>query len=167
MATITFQGTAIQTSGELPAIGTTAPDFLLTDGSLNDIALEAFAGKKKVLNIVPSLDTGVCATSARRFNQEATAVDNTVIITISADLPFAQKRFCDSEKLSNITTLSTMRGGSFGADYGVIITNGPLKGLMTRAVIVLDTLNKVIYTELVPEITEEPNYEGALAALKS
>jgi thiol peroxidase len=128
--------------------------------------LEAFAGKKKVLNIVPSLDTAVCALSAERFNREAEALSDTVVINISADLPFAQKRFCDSQSLKQVVNLSTMRSTAFGKDYGVAILTGPLAGLMSRAVLVLDRDNKVIYTEQVPEIAQEPNYEAILFALK-
>ena len=123
-------------------------------------------GKKKILNVVPSLDTGVCAASARRFSTEVAKLNNVALLNISADLPFAQKRFCDSESLKNIITLSTMRSLSFGKDYGVQIVDGPLAGLMSRAVLVLDADNKIIYTEQVPEITQEPNYDAALAALK-
>jgi thiol peroxidase len=166
MATITLKGTAIQTSGSLPKVGAKAPPFNLTGGDLADIGLPKFAGKKKVLNIVPSLDTSVCALSAQRFNQEVSTLSDTVVFNISADLPFAQKRFCESAGLQNIINLSTMRSPAFGTDYGVVITTGPLAGLMSRAVVVLDRQDQVIYTEQVPEIAQEPNYDAALAAVK-
>lgn len=166
MATITFKGNPIQTSGSLPGVGAKAPAFNLTGGDLADVGLQNFAGKKKILNIVPSLDTSVCALSAQRFNQEVSTLADTVIINISADLPFAQKRFCDAQGLKNVINLSTMRASGFGRDYGVVITTGPLAGLMSRAVVVLDKQDKVIYTEQVPEIAQEPNYEAALFAVK-
>ena len=166
MATITLKGNPIHTIGHLPQIGSTAPPFRLTAADLSDAALDSFKGKKKILNIVPSLDTGVCAASARRFNMEAAKLDNVALLNISADLPFAQKRFCDSESLKNIATLSTMRSPAFGKDYGVQIVDGPLAGLMSRAVLVLDTDNKIIHTEQVPEIAQEPDYDAALAAAR-
>lgn len=165
MATITFKGTPIHTAGDLPAVGTTCPDFKLTAGDLSDKTLADFAGKKKVLNIVPSLDTGVCQQSARRFNAEAGKYPDAVIINISADLPFAQKRFCDAEKLDHVVNLSTMRSPEFGKVFGVQIVDGPLAGLMSRAVLVLDKQNKVVYAQQVPEIVQEPDYDAALAAL--
>jgi thiol peroxidase len=166
MATITFKGNPIQTSGTLPKAGTVAPAFVLTGADLSDVGLEQFAGKRKILNIVPSLDTPVCALSARRFNQEAAALPDTVVINISADLPFAQKRFCDGEKLANVVTLSTLRSPAFGKDYGVVIATGPLAGLMSRAVLVLDRQNRVVHAEQVPEIAQEPNYDAALFAVR-
>jgi thiol peroxidase len=165
MATITFKGNPIHTAGELPAVGSICPNFKLTGADLADVGLEHFAGKKKILNIVPSLDTGICQMSARRFNQEAGKLSDTVIINISADLPFAQKRFCDSEKLTHVVNLSTMRAPDFGETFGVRIIDGPLAGLMSRAVLVLDRNNKIVYTEQVPEIAQEPDYDRALAAL--
>ena len=167
MATITLKGNPIHTIGQLPAVGKPAPSFKLTTAELSDVGLDAFAGKKKVLNIVPSLDTGVCAASARHFNTAAGQLPNTVVMNISADLPFAQKRFCDAEGLKHVSNLSTMRSPQFGKDYGVVITDGPLAGLMSRAVVVLDASNVVRYTEQVPEIAQEPNYDKALAALKA
>ena len=167
MATITFKGTPINTIGNLPAAGSAAPDFSLTKGDLSDVSLKDFEGKKKLLNIVPSLDTGVCAMSARKFNQEAAKVPNTVILTISCDLPFAQSRFCSAEGIDSIITLSEMRNRKFGEDYGVRIVEGPLAGLLSRAIVVLNENNKVVYTEQVPEIAQEPDYEKALEALKS
>lgn len=166
MATLTFKGNPINTNGDLPAIGETAPDFKLVTAESKDITLADFAGKKKLLNIVPSLDTSVCALSTRKFNEHAKAHPDTVILVISADLPFAQKRFCGSEGLSNVVTLSMMRSRKFAKDYGVLLEDGPLAGLTARAVVVLDQNNRVLHTELVPEIAQEPNYEAALVALK-
>jgi thioredoxin-dependent peroxiredoxin len=164
MATIRLKGNLIHTVGQLPSVGSIAPPFRLTAVDLLDVDLDRFKGKKKILNIVPSLDTGVCATSARRFNQEVEKLDEVILLNISADLPFAQKRFCDVESLKNIVTLSTMRSPAFGKDYGVLIVDGPLAGLMSRAVLVLDGDNKIIHAEQVPEIGQEPNYHDALAA---
>ncbi|OFZ78670.1 MAG: lipid hydroperoxide peroxidase [Bdellovibrionales bacterium RIFOXYD1_FULL_53_11] len=166
MAEITFKGNPIHTIGNLPRKGVGAPDFRLVRADLADVSLKDFAGKRKLINIVPSLDTGVCAASARRFNQESAGIPNAVIITVSRDLPFAQKRFCESEGLSAVVTLSEMRGGDFGRDYGVTIMDGPMAGLLGRAVVVLDESDRVVYTEQVPEITREPDYAGALMALK-
>ena len=165
MATITIEGNEIHTSGELPAVGSTAPAFRLTDGELNDVSLDDFSGKKKLLNIVPSLDTGVCAMSAKKFDEAASKHDDTVFLTISADLPFAQGRFCQAENITSVKTLSMMRSKNFAKDYGVLITDGPLAGISARAVVVLDENNKVLYTEQVPEIVQEPDYDKALAAL--
>ncbi len=165
MATITLKGTETHTYGELPPVGTKAPTFQLVDDSLNDRSLEEFKGKKKLLNIVPSLDTPVCATSTRKFNEYAKQHGDTVMLIISADLPFAQQRFCNNENLENVIPLSTMRSRTFGQDYGVRIEDGPFAGLCSRAVVVLDAEDKVVYTEHVPEIAEEPDYEEALAAL--
>ncbi|AUX42417.1 thiol peroxidase [Sorangium cellulosum] len=166
MATITLAGNAVHTSGELPQRGQQAPDFVLTRTDLTDVSLKDFAGKRKILNIVPSLDTGVCAASARRFNQEAAKLNNVVILSISADLPFAQKRFCESEGIKEVVPLSELRSRQFGESYGVRIQDGALAGLLSRAVVVLDENNNVLYTEQVPEITQEPSYDKALAALK-
>jgi len=166
MATITLKGTPIHTCGSLPAVGTTCPSFTLTGGDLADVTLESFAGKRKILNIVPSLDTGICQMSARRFNGDAAKLPDTVIVNISADLPFAQKRFCDSEKLAAVTNLSTFRAPGFGQDFGVQIIDGPLAGLMSRAVLVLDRENRVLHAQQVPEIVQEPDYEAVLASLK-
>ncbi len=165
MASITLEGNEIFTSGSLPAVGSAAPDFTLTNGDLGDVTLKTYADKKKLLNIVPSLDTGVCATSTKKFNELASQHDDTVFLTISADLPFAQGRFCEAENIDNVQTLSIMRDDNFSKDYGVLITNGPLKGITARAVVVLDKDNKVIYTELVPEIAQEPDYDQAVATL--
>ena len=163
MATITLQGNKINTNGDLPAVGASAPDFKLTNKDLADVSLADFAGKKKLLNIVPSLDTGVCATSTKRFNAEAR--DGTVMIIISADLPFAMNRFCAAENTDKVVTLSMMRSKNFAKDYGVLIQDGPLAGITARAVVVLDENNKVLHSELVPEIGQEPDYDKALAAL--
>ena len=164
MATITLKGNAIQTSGELPAAGTAAPGFRLVTADLKDVSLHDYAGKRKILNIFPSIDTPTCATSVRTFNKRASALDNTVVLCISADLPFAQKRFCGAEGLDNVVTLSTMRGHSFSKDYGVLIETGPLAGLAARSVVVLNANNEVLYSELVKEIADEPNYDAALKA---
>jgi len=166
MATVTFLNNPINLAGNLPAVGSTAPDFALVDKDLNNVGLANFAGKRKVLNIVPSLDTPVCAASTRRFNSEAGNLPDTVVLVISADLPFAQARFCGAEGLNNVVTLSTLRGSRFMDDYGVRIADSALAGLTARAVIVLDANNRVTYTQLVPEISHEPDYTAALAALK-
>ncbi|WP_455384734.1 thiol peroxidase [Acidihalobacter prosperus] len=165
MANITLHGTPIKTNGELPAVGGQAPDFHLVDGDLNDVNLATYAGKKKLLNIVPSLDTPTCATSTRKFNEFAKQHDDVVMLVISADLPFAQKRFCGAEGVDNVLPLSLMRTRAFAKDYGVLIEDGPLAGITARAVVVLDADNRVLHTELVPEIGDEPNYDAALAAL--
>jgi thioredoxin-dependent peroxiredoxin len=165
MATITLKGQPIHTSGSLPARGTRAPEFVLTKNDLTDVSLKDFAGKKKLLNIVPSLDTGVCAASTKRFNQEASRVPGTAILVVSCDLPFAQKRFCEAEGITNVVALSELRARRFGEDYGVRIVDGPLAGLFSRAVVVVDEKDQVIYTEQVPEIGQEPDYTKALAAL--
>jgi thiol peroxidase len=165
MATVTLQGNKIHTNGELPAVGTRAPDFHLVDGKLSDVHLANFSGKKKLLNIVPSLDTPTCATSTRKFNEQARGRDDAVVLVVSADLPFAQGRFCGAEGIDNVTPLSMMRSRGFAKDYGVLITDGPLAGITARAVVVIDENDKVVYTQLVPEIADEPDYEAALAAL--
>ena len=165
MATITLKGNAIHTNGQLPSVGSVAPDFHLVDKDLNDVKLANFKGKKKLLNIVPSLDTSVCATSTKKFNDYAKGRDDLVILVVSADLPFAQGRFCTAEGITNVVTLSMMRSRNFAKDYGVLIQDGPLAGITARAVVVMDEDNRVMYTELVPEIAQEPNYERALAAL--
>jgi len=167
MATVTLKGTECHTNGELPNIGDIAPSIKLTDGDLAEVTLDKFANKKKLLNIVPSLDTDVCQISTKKFNEDAAGKDGIAILTISADLPFAQSRFCSAEKLSNVITLSMMRSRKFAKDYGVLLEDGPLAGITARAVVVLDASNKVLYTELVPEITQEPNYDAALKALTS
>jgi thioredoxin-dependent peroxiredoxin len=165
MATITFQGKSLHTSGELPAVGSAAPDFKLVSNKLQDETLASYAGKRKILNIVPSLDTPTCQLSTRKFNQKAGKFNNTVVLVISADLPFAQSRFCESEGLKNVIPLSTFRS-SFAKDYGVELLDSVLAGLTARAVIILNENNKVIYTELVSEIANEPDYEEAWTVLK-
>ncbi|MDP2991377.1 MAG: thiol peroxidase [Kiritimatiellota bacterium] len=165
MAKITFKGGVIHTAGKLPARGTVAPDFKLTGADLADVTLAAFGQKKKIVNIVPSLDTPVCAVSARKFSEAVAALANTVLINISADLPFAQSRFCESQGLKNIVTLSTLRS-RFGKEYGVQIKDGPLAGLMSRAVLVLDGNNRIVHAQLVPDIAQEPDYDAALAAVE-
>jgi len=164
--TVHFQSNPVSVAGHLPKKGDTAKPFTLVAKDLSDVALSSYAGKRKVLNIFPSIDTGVCATSVRKFNQLASEIDNTVVLCISADLPFAQSRFCGAEGLSNVVTLSTLRGGEFKADYGVAISDSALAGLTARAVVVLDEHDKVLYSELVNEITTEPDYDAALAVLK-
>lgn len=165
MTTVSLKGNPVNTIGELPAIGTVAPDFSLVNGQLADVGLDEFGARRKVLNIVPSLDTAVCAASARYFNEAASSVDNTSVLVVSADLPFAQSRFCSTEGLDNVVPLSMMRSRNFAKDYGVLMTDGPLAGITARAVVVLDENDQVVYTELVPEIADEPNYDAALAAL--
>ncbi|REF28081.1 thiol peroxidase (atypical 2-Cys peroxiredoxin) [Xenorhabdus cabanillasii] len=164
--TVKFQGSDITVSGSFPQVGETVKEFTLVAKDLTDVALSQYAGKRKVLNIFPSIDTGVCATSVRKFNQHASELNNTVVLCISADLPFAQSRFCGSEGLSNVVTLSILRSGEFQENYGVAISEGPLSGLTARAVIVLDENNQVIYSQLVNEITNEPDYDNALSVLK-
>ena len=166
MATVTLKGNPIETSGKLPEVGSKAPDFKLVAEDLQDVSLAAFAGKRKILNIVPSLDTSVCATSARKFNERLKEIPNCVVVIVSADLPFASERFRSNEGLNEIVTLSMMRSKDFARDYGVLLTTGPLAGLCARAVVVLDETNKVIHTELVSEIAREPNYDKVLAAVK-
>jgi len=166
MATVTLKGNPIHTIGELPAAGSKAPDFKLTTAELKDVSLADYKGKKKILNIVASLDTGVCATSARKFNEKAGSLPNTVVLVVSADLPFAAKRFCSTEGLQNVTTLSLMRSREFAKSYGVLITDGPMAGITARAIVVIDEDDKVKYTQLVPEIGQEPDYDKALAAVK-
>jgi thiol peroxidase len=166
MATITLKGKPIETSGDLPAVGSKAPNFSLVTEDLQDVTLAAFAGKKKILNIVPSLDTSVCATSARKFNERAKEIPNCAVLIISADLPFASERFRSNEGLKDIVTLSMMRSQQFALDYGVLMTTGPLAGICARAVVVLDENDRVAHTELVSELAREPDYAKVLAALK-
>jgi len=165
MSTVTLQGNPVDVSGELPRPGSTAPEFSLVDKGLADVALESFAGKRKVLNIFPSVDTPTCAASVRRFNEAAAKLENTVVLCVSADLPFAQARFCGAEGLDNVLTLSTLRHADFLADYGVAIASGPLAGLAARAVVVLDENNTVTHAQLVAEIADEPDYDAAISAL--
>ena len=166
MAQVTLRGNPVQVEGELPQTGSKAPDFTLTAGDLSEVTLATFAGTRKVLNIFPSVDTPTCATSVRTFNAQANDVSNTVVLCISSDLPFAQKRFCGTEGLDNVQSLSDFRNADFAVDYGVSIADGPLRALTARAVVVLDENDNVLHSELVPEIGQEPNYEAALAVLK-
>jgi thiol peroxidase len=165
MAQIAFKGNPVQTAGSLPAVGSAAPDFSVTKADLSETTLADYKGKKLVLNIFPSLDTAVCAASVRRFNVEATKHPNAVVLCVSKDLPFAQKRFCAAEGLEKVVTASEYKNDSFSSAYRVKITDGPLAGLLSRAVVVIDESGKVVYTEQVPEITQEPDYSKALAAL--
>jgi len=165
MATVTLQGKACNTNGDLPAVGSAAPDFHLVDGKLNDVHLADYSGKKKILNIVPSLDTPTCATSTKTFNGRVAGRDDVVVLIVSSDLPFAQGRFCSAEGLENVVPLSLMRTRGFAKDYGVLLTDGPLAGITARAVVVIDANDQVVYTQLVGEIADEPDYDAAIAAL--
>lgn len=165
MAEITLKGNSIKSVGNLPEVGATMPDFSLVDGELNEKSLKDYAGKRKIYNIFPSIDTGICAASARKFNEEAAGLENTIVINVSKDLPFALSRFCAAEGLDHVESLSDFRS-SFGDDLGVTLADSPMKGLLSRAVIVTDENDIVIYTEQVPEIVNEPDYEKALDALK-
>ena len=164
MSTVTLRGNAIDVGGTFPQPGAAAPGFTLVGKDLSDVSLESFGGRK-VLNIFPSVDTGTCAASVRRFNELASKLENTVVLCVSADLPFAQARFCGAEGLENVVTLSTLRHGDFLSAYGVAIASGPMTGLAARAVVVLDADDKVVYSQLVPEIANEPDYDAAIAAL--
>ncbi len=165
MATVTLAGNPVNVNGDFPQAGTTAKPFSLVNKDLADVSLLSFAGKRKVLNIFPSVDTPVCAASVRHFNESASKLNNTVVLCISADLPFAQARFCGAEGLDNVVSLSTLRGSEFKQAYGVDIVDSVLAGLTARAVVVLDEADKVLYAELVDEITHEPNYDAALKVL--
>ena len=165
MAKVTLEGNIIETVGNLPAVGSKAPDFKLVKQDLSETGLGDYKGKRVVLNIFPSLDTGTCAASVRAFNKSAADLDNTVVLCISADLPFAAVRFCVAEGIENVVTASNFRNSEFGLAYGIDFATGPLVGLLARSVVVVDTDGKVIYTELVSETTEEPNYKAALAVL--
>lgn len=165
-STVTLKGNPVEVAGNFPSPGQTAPDFTLVNQDLQNVGLAEFAGKRKILNIFPSIDTPTCATSVRKFNQLASELPNTAVLCISVDLPFAQKRFCGAEGLSNVTTLSTMRGRRFLEDYGVALASSKLEGIAARSVVVLDENNKVLHSELVSEIVNEPNYDAALAVLR-
>ncbi len=165
MATITLKGNEIHTNGTLPAIGRAAPDFVLVDRDLNDVSLATYGAKKKLLSIVPSLDTPVCAMSTKKFNDAAKTNSNAVFLMIAADLPFAMSRFCSAEGTDNVIPLSMMRSRKFAKDYGVLIEDGPLAGITARAIVVIDEHNQIIHSELVPEIAQEPNYDVALSVL--
>lgn len=165
-SSVTLKGNPVDVAGNLPKVGSTAPNFTLVDKALADVTLETYAGKRKVLNIFPSVDTPTCAMSVRAFNKHAAGLDNTVVLNISADLPFAQTRFCAAEGIENVVNLSTMRGRDFLMNYGVLLFTSKLAGLAARSVIVIDENNVIQYIELVPEIANEPNYDAAIAALK-
>lgn len=165
MTQITLQGTPIETIGELPAVNTPAPAFTLTRTDLSNASLSDFSGQTVVLNIFVSLDTSICAASVRRFNTEVSSLDNTVVLCVSSDLPFAHQRFCEAEGLEKVIPLSVFRSPEFGKDYGVKITTGPLTGLLARSIVIIDKEGKVIYTEQVPEIAQDPDFEAALQAL--
>ena len=164
MASVKINGNLVDTVGALPAVGSDSPDFALVKQDLSETTLKDYAGKRLVLNIFPSIDTGTCATSVRRFNEEVSKLDNTVVLCVSADLPFAAGRFCGAEGIENVVTGSSFRG-SFGKDYGVEFASGPLTGLLSRAVVVVDAEGKVLHTEQVDETVEEPNYDAAIAVL--
>jgi thioredoxin-dependent peroxiredoxin len=166
MVNVTFKGKPVRTCGTLPAVGDPAPDFRLTRGDLSDVALKDFQGRILVLNIVPSLDTSVCALSAKRFEREVKKHPGLVVLTVSRDLPFAQGRFCKAEGVENVIMLSELRDLSFGRDYGVEMVDGPLAGLLSRSVVAVNAKGKVVYTEQVPEIGQEPDYERVLSAVK-
>ncbi len=166
MSTITFKGTEVHTAGTIPAIGSIAPDFRAAKTDLSTTTLKEFAGKKILLNIFPSIDTGICAASARRFNKDAATLTNVVVLCISKDLPQAHKRFCEAEGITGVVPLSVIRDDSFDKGYGVKMMDGPMEGYLSRAVIIIGEDGKVIYTEQVPEIAQDPNYEKALDALK-
>ncbi|CBL46087.1 thiol peroxidase [gamma proteobacterium HdN1] len=166
MSTVTFRGTPLEVSGSIPKAGQAAPAFTLTGKDLNDLGLNDFKGKKLLLNIFPSIDTGVCATSVRTFNQRAAELNNAQVLCVSADLPFAAGRFCTAEGIDKVQTVSTFRHSEFLKTYGVALNTGPLRGLAARAVVCIDEDGKVVHSELVPEIGQEPNYDAALAALQ-
>lgn len=166
MAKITFKGTPVATVGDLPKVGSPIPDFALTKVDLSTISKKDLIGKHVVFNIFPSIDTGVCATSVRTFNQKAASAPNTVVLCVSKDLPFALKRFCGAEGIDKVTPASWFRGADFGRDFGVTMVDGPLAGLFARAVVVVDGTGKVVHQQLVPEIAQEPNYDLALAAVR-
>ncbi|MBE2279401.1 MAG: thiol peroxidase [Ignavibacteriaceae bacterium] len=166
MAQITLKGATINTIGNLPKVGTAAPDFKLVKTDLSEVTLSEFKGKKVILNIFPSLDTGICSLSMKKFNQEASTLSNVAIVCVSKDLPFAQKRYCDAEGISNLITASDFRYNTFGVDYGVLIIDSGFHGVLSRAVVVIDENGTVTYTEQVPEIAQEPNYDAALKAVK-
>ncbi|GAB1394928.1 thiol peroxidase [Rhodocyclaceae bacterium] len=165
MTTVTLQGNPFKVDGSLPAVGSTAPALTLTNGELADVTLANYAGKRKVLNIVPSLDTPTCATSTRKFNEKAASLNNAVVLVVSVDLPFAAGRFCSVEGLKNVAHLSTFRHPEFMKAWGVAMAEGPLLGLTARAVVVLDENNKVLHSQLVAEIADEPDYDAALKVL--
>lgn len=166
MANVTLQGNPIQTQGDLPAIGSKAPDFRLANNKLQDVSLNDYKGSKVILNIFHSIDTGVCAQSVKKFNEEAASLENTKVLCISKDLPFAQSRFCGAEGIENVEMLSDFRNGNFGNNYNLTFMNGPVEGLLSRSIVVLDEKGVVLHAEQVEEVVDEPNYEAALNALK-
>ena len=166
MAEITLQGNKINTNGDVPKVGSAAPDFVLVDSDLNDISLSNYDGKNIILNIIPSLDTPVCQKSTKIFNDKASSLSGVVVLAVSADLPFAMKRFCTSESLDNVMPVSMMRSRNFAKDYGVLLVDGPLSGITTRAIVTISKDNKVLHSELVTEIADEPNYQAALDSIK-
>lgn len=165
MAEITLQGNKINTNGDVPMVGSAAPDFVLVDSDLNDISLSNYDGKNIILNIIPSLDTPVCQKSTKIFNEKASSLSDVVVLAVSADLPFAMKRFCSAESIESVKPMSMMRSRNFAKDYGVLLVDGPLSGITARAVVVIDKDKKIIHSELVQEIANEPNYEAALNSL--
>ena len=165
MAEITLQGNKINTNGDMPMVGSAAPDFVLVDSDLNDISLSNYDGKNIILNIIPSLDTPVCQKSTKIFNEKASSLSDVVVLAVSADLPFAMKRFCSAESIESVKPMSMMRSRNFAKDYGVLLVDGPLSGITARAVVVIDKDKKIIHSELVQEIANEPNYEAALNSL--
>jgi len=165
MAEITLQGNKINTNGDVPKVGSAAPDFVLVDSDLNDISLSNYDGKNIILNIIPSLDTPVCQKSTKIFNEKASSLSDVIVLAVSADLPFAMKRFCSSESIESVKPMSMMRSRNFAKDYGVLLVDGPLSGITARAVVVIDKDKKIIHSELVQEIANEPNYEAALNSL--
>lgn len=165
MAKVTFKGTPVTTNGELPAVGSAAPDFTVVGNDLADLSLADLKGRRVVLNVFPSLDTGVCAMSVRKFNEMAAKAPNVTVLCVSKDLPFAQARFCGAEGIQNVKTVSAFRCDCFEKNYGLLMTDGPLKGLLARAVVVIDENGKVVHTELVPEIAQEPNYDAAMGKI--
>ena len=166
MAQITLQGNVVNTNGDIPNNGTSAPDFVLVDSELNDINLSNYSGKNKVLTIIPSLDTPVCQKSTKIFNEKVASIPDTVLLAVSADLPFAMKRFCSTESLDNVMPVSMMRSRNFAKDYGVLLVDGPLSGITTRAIVTISKDNKVLHSELVMEIANEPDYQAALDSVK-
>ena len=165
MAEITLQGNKINTNGDVPKVGSAAPDFVLVDSDLNDLSLSNYDGKNIILNIIPSLDTPVCQKSTKIFNEKASSLSDIVVLAVSADLPFAMKRFCSAESIESVKPMSMMRSRNFAKDYGVLLVDGPLSGITARAVVVIDKDKKIIHSELVQEIANEPNYEAALNSL--
>lgn len=165
MGSITFKGNIVHTNKSQPSVGSVAPDFVGVKNDLSEITLSSLQGKRVILNIFPSLDTSTCAASVRRFNKEAASLNNTIVLAISKDLPFAQGRFCTTEGIENVVPVSAFRNSTIEDNYGMLLIDGPLKGLLTRGVFVIDESGKIIYSEIIPEITEEPNYKAAIALL--